>query len=249
VSPDPQTNNEGWGVLLDIGGTIWPDRWERSDEDERGTLRRLSALFPDLSPGECREVMRGLLDDLAVVATLQEQDTTGVIAGTLAAFRCACDPATALAVRRALVVPAAGRIALFPGAREFLLEIRALGLPCVVLSNASVRAAAEYERDFEALGIGGLISAVITSVDVGLRKPHPAMFEAALAAVGRPAAGCVMIGNSERHDIVPAVELGMRALRVAIEEPPPAASAAHAVVTSLAAATAVLRSWVPPAGV
>jgi FMN phosphatase YigB (HAD superfamily) len=52
-----------------------------------------------------------------------------------------------------------------------------------------------------------------------------------------------MIGNSEANDIQPALALGMRTIRVAIEEPPPTASAAHAVVTSLAAVPAVVGHW------
>jgi len=57
-----------------------------------------------------------------------------------------------------------------------------------------------------------------------------------------PAAG-VMVGNSETNDIQPAVARGLRAVRAAIEEPVPASSAAHAVVTSLEAVAHVVRRW------
>ena len=53
-----------------------------------------------------------------------------------------------------------------------------------------------------------------------------------------------MLGNSEANDILPAVALGMRAIRVAIEDPPPESSAAHAVVTSLEAAHNIVKRWV-----
>ena len=53
----------------------------------------------------------------------------------------------------------------------------------------------------------------------------------------------IMIGNSEVNDIQPAVALGMRVLRVAIEEPAPRETAAHAVAISLEQAAAVLRNW------
>jgi len=52
-----------------------------------------------------------------------------------------------------------------------------------------------------------------------------------------------MIGNSERNDVAPALALGMRAVRVAIEEDQPAESAAHAVATSLDQITALLTEW------
>ena len=43
--------------------------------------------------------------------------------------------------------------------------------------------------------------------------------------------------------IEPAVGLGMRGVRVAIEGPPPASSAAHAVVISLDQAGSILTEW------
>jgi FMN phosphatase YigB (HAD superfamily) len=53
-----------------------------------------------------------------------------------------------------------------------------------------------------------------------------------------------MVGNSEAGDIQPAVGLAMRAIRVAIEEPPPASSAAHAVASNLAEVLGCVRRWV-----
>jgi FMN phosphatase YigB (HAD superfamily) len=51
-----------------------------------------------------------------------------------------------------------------------------------------------------------------------------------------------MIGNSEDNDILPACALGIRTLRVAIEEPAPAGSAASQVVGSLTETTSMLRA-------
>lgn len=44
-------------------------------------------------------------------------------------------------------------------------------------------------------------------------------------------------------DVEPALALRMRAIRIAIEEPLPQGTAAHAVAPSLADATAILRTW------
>ena len=52
-----------------------------------------------------------------------------------------------------------------------------------------------------------------------------------------------MTGNREDADIAPAVDLGMRAIRVAIEEPPPVRSAADAIATSLSDVPQILRAW------
>jgi hypothetical protein len=67
-----------------------------------------------------------------------------------------------------------------------------------------------------------------------------------LPTVGRGSLGARrvwMIGNSEANDIEPAIELGIRTIRVAIEEPLPTSSAAHAVVTTLDAALAIIDNW------
>ena len=45
-------------------------------------------------------------------------------------------------------------------------------------------------------------------------KPHPAIFEAALAAVGEPAGAAVMVGDSVKADIEGARQIGMRAVLV-----------------------------------
>ena len=112
-----------------------------------------------------------------------------------------------------------------------------------MLSNVQVRGADEYWRDFADLGVAHLIDAVVTSHDVGFRKPHPAMFQAGMAAAGRWAAECVMVGDSEIKDIEPARRFGMRTIRVAIEEPPPASTCAHTTATSLHQVQSILRKW------
>jgi len=52
-----------------------------------------------------------------------------------------------------------------------------------------------------------------------------------------------MVGNSESKDVVPARRLGLRSIRVAIEEPRPAASEADGVAGSLEEAARLLHAW------
>ena len=98
-----------------------------------------------------------------------------------------------------------------------------------------------YMEDFKALGVVQYIDRVISSVDVGFLKPHSAIFEAALQAAECRPDRCVMIGNSEAKDIVPAAGLGMRTVRVAIEDERPAVSRADFVCDSLEQVAAVVR--------
>jgi FMN phosphatase YigB (HAD superfamily) len=226
-------------VLVDVGGTLWPNRLsvQLSDDD---CVSQLARLLPTLEPTRALAALRSALRESV---TALEQNTHAELSRAVQRLGVGCGDADAVAIRRALCLPVAPAIALFPGAVDFLQIIRDCELRCVVLSNVQVRGSAEYWRDFADLGVAHLIDAVVTSLDVGYRKPHPAMFEAAVRDAGCSARMCIMVGDSEVNDVEPAVALGMRAIRVAIEEPAPAASAAHAVATSLSETGATIKSW------
>src|SRR6266568_4264805 len=200
-------------VLVDVGGTLRPDHFsgQRSDEP---VLARLAKLLPGMTRAKSLGVLRAALrdDDQSLV-----QNTLAVLGSAIRSRGADRTVEDLDEIRRALCVPAVPGVALFPGARELLETIHGLGLRCVVLSNVQLRGAAEYWRDFDDLGVAHLVHAIVTSFDVGFRKPHPAMFEAGLRLAGCAAGACLMIGDSEVKDIQPAVGLGMRAILVAIE--------------------------------
>jgi len=58
------------------------------------------------------------------------------------------------------------------------------------------------------------ISVCVTSAEVGLEKPDPAMFDLALRQAGRTAPEAVMIGDRLDNDIRPARLLGWKTVRV-----------------------------------
>ena len=192
-------------VLLDVGGTLWPDGWPWLPNDQQARTSRLREALPELDLGTATALLRDLDSSAAGIAELLEQDLGGYV-GEL------------LAVRRA-------------------------GLRSVVLSNSYWRSNAAYQRDFQELGVDGGVDAYLSSLDVGFRKPHPAIFEAGLQAAGVAAERCAMVGNSEDKDVRPARALGMRVIRVAIEEPVPASSQADAVTDSLHEVARLLTSW------
>ena len=146
-------------------------------------------------------------------------------------------------LRAAWSLPASGFIALLPGAAEFLGAIKEAGLGCWLLSNAFVRTAADYRVDLAAQGLLPWIDGIVSSVDTRWRKPDRRIFEAALGQAGAAPGTSAMVGNSEPKDIVPAKALGLRTIRVCIEEPVPATSAADALCASLAEAAAAVREF------
>jgi putative hydrolase of the HAD superfamily len=93
---------------------------------------------------------------------------------------------------------------LAPGAHHFLQATA--HLPKVIVTNCDAHQAA---RKVERLNLGGHFLAVVTPELAGVPKPKLGIFEHALKALGLPADGCLMIGDSEEYDIQPARALGM----------------------------------------
>jgi len=252
------------GVLLDVGGTLWPERgpggladgavWPVLDSapaaEQSQREARIGAALGSFGPATMRDLVGRLEAEAgaALAASYDEPgnpwDVSAIIRTAAQGLRIELDDHRIVAVRRAMALPAAGRTELLPHAQELLATIRALRLSCVLLSNTVWRDAEVYRRDFDDFGVSRFIDGIVTSVDCGFRKPDQRAFDAALSAVNCRAIECVMIGNSEENDVAPALTLGMRAIRVAIEEPRPPRSAAHAIAGSLHEAAEVLRSWV-----
>lgn len=66
----------------------------------------------------------------------------------------------------------------------------------------------------EAMGLTANIPAVVTSIEIGHRKPHRKIFEAALRRVGSKADETVFIGDSLEADYAGATRAGLRAILV-----------------------------------
>ncbi|MGH2756740.1 MAG: HAD family hydrolase [Actinomycetota bacterium] len=225
-------------ALVDVGGTLWPELGPPSDQQQR----RLQDVA-GLDHQQASRLAHAL--NTAVASwespTVLEQDTQALIEETLRELDVANSDGRD--VREAMCVPASEGAALFPDAAQLLRTVADLGLRTIIVSNTAWRDAEDYRRDFEFFGVSNHIHSIVTSLDVGFRKPHPSMFRAAFEASGCDPSECVVIGDSEEKDIAPAVAHGMRSILVAIERPPPAQSGAQAVATSLQNAGDILRKW------
>jgi 2-haloacid dehalogenase len=107
--------------------------------------------------------------------------------------------------------------AVLPGAVAALRRLAAV-VPVVAVTNGF--SAVQHGR-VAASGIGGLFTGLVVSDDVAAPKPDPAMFEAALALAGGPAAGdAVMVGDNHDADVVGASALGMDTVWIAPDDAP-----------------------------
>jgi len=101
--------------------------------------------------------------------------------------------------------PIAGSVAALPA-------IVATGLPVAMVSNADGRVEELLRRTgICQVGPGPLIAvvAVVDSTVVGIEKPHPGIFEIALAAVGVEPGRAVHVGDSVRADVAGARAAGV----------------------------------------
>jgi putative hydrolase of the HAD superfamily len=108
----------------------------------------------------------------------------------------------------------------YPDAAPALHELRARGLRTVVVSNWDCSLPEVLER----AGLVALLDGVVTSAEVGARKPDPAPFEAALRLAGCAADEAVHAGDGVAVDVEGARAAGIRAVLVdrgAGERPPP----------------------------
>lgn len=111
-------------------------------------------------------------------------------------------------------------------------EGRKIGL----ISNTH-RSLAAFQAHFD---LDGLVAAAVSSSDHGYMKPHPSIFQAALALAGVAPSEAVMVGDSVRQDIEGARRVGMRAVLVARSGRPSRTVAGVPVISSLSELPALL---------
>ncbi|HEX4417823.1 MAG TPA: HAD-IA family hydrolase [Kofleriaceae bacterium] len=107
----------------------------------------------------------------------------------------------------AALVRAESRLA--PGADHVLERCRALGLATAIVSNVDGLSAGVIDQ----LGLLARLSVPpVTSCNRRARKPAPALFAHAAAALGVAPADCVMIGDNWKSDVVGALRAGMASI-------------------------------------
>ena len=95
-----------------------------------------------------------------------------------------------------------------PGAPETLKALREKGLKLALVSNTFLPGAI-LDRHLDLVAIGDMFDTRIYSSEVGVRKPHPRIFQLALDAIGLQAAQAIFVGDSPKADIAGANRAGM----------------------------------------
>lgn len=118
---------------------------------------------------------------------------------------------------------------LYDDARDTLVDLAARGIRLGIITN-SHRCLESFQSHFL---LDGLLSAAVSSADLGFMKPDPRIFRAALGQVGVDAGRAVMVGDSLAHDVEGALAAGMRGVLLARKGRPEATRQDVPVIESL----------------
>jgi putative hydrolase of the HAD superfamily len=106
---------------------------------------------------------------------------------------------------------AAIRFRAYPEVPAALAGLRAAGARLAVVSNWDISLHDVLERT----ELRALVDTVVISAELGVGKPDPAIFRAALDRLGATAADAMHVGDSVEHDVEGARAAGLRAILVA----------------------------------
>jgi HAD superfamily hydrolase (TIGR01509 family) len=97
---------------------------------------------------------------------------------------------------------------LYDDVAPVLTELSRRGLVVGAISNSH----RSLDAFCDHFALGGVITVSVSSAEHGYMKPHPSIFDTALAQAGVAAGESVMVGDSFAHDIAGALAVGMRAV-------------------------------------
>jgi putative hydrolase of the HAD superfamily len=103
------------------------------------------------------------------------------------------------------------RLCAYPETVRVLTDLRARGFPVGILTDVPYGMPREFvQRDLSGAGISALLDVVLTSVEVGVRKPESAGYHACAKRLGVEPAEMLYVGN-EAKDVIGARQAGAMA--------------------------------------
>jgi HAD superfamily hydrolase (TIGR01509 family) len=208
-------------VLFDIGSTLWssPPEAPTALAACYGRGRALLASAIENVPPIDRliDAVEGTFaaheERWAADPSLVEQPpTTDYVATALAGLGLRPPPALLAAFTEAVLDTSVLTARVEPAEPEMtpaLAALRQRGLRLGCVSNAFMPAAV-LARILDERGLGDHCELVVSSCEVGYRKPHPAIYEAALASLRLAPAETVFVGDRVVADVAGPAALGMR---------------------------------------
>jgi putative hydrolase of the HAD superfamily len=134
------------------------------------------------------------------------------------------------------------RVCALDGARETLRALREAGVACALICDTGLTPGRVVRRHLERLELLPHLALQIFSDEVGVPKPDPRTFRAALAGLGVSPTQALHVGDLRRTDVAGARAIGMMSARIRARYDDPHAELADAdfVVDSHAELRALL---------
>ena len=200
-------------VLFDWGGTLMEDEW--SDEIAlEGHHAGLTALSRDGLPDAAAftNYLREHETELFPLASEDEIDIARVMTTSFQEQGVDLTDDDVRVFLRAAQDAWSSYYTLAASTHALLEALRSRGLKLAVVSNT---ASPQWllEPVFERQGLAERVDAILLSSEVGKRKPHPAIFEAALATLGVSAHEAIHVGDRLEADVVGAARVGMKTVQ------------------------------------
>jgi HAD superfamily hydrolase (TIGR01509 family) len=194
-------------VLFDWGDTLMRWAWE-PELLEAGHDAGLRAIGREPLPGMTQRFRDAYLPLLWLPGTLEEVEYPALVRRLLAEEGIDAgdeELGRFLEAEHAAWQPAR----LLASTTHALLEsLRDRGLRLGLVSNA-IDPPDLLHRDLAQLGVAQRLDTAVFSSEVGWRKPHPAIFQRALDALGVAADAALFVGDTLATDIAGAAALGM----------------------------------------
>ena len=185
------------GILFDIGDTLLR-------ETRYGVADGVAALQPLGGRGEQLAIEL----DAKIAYTHRHSAAEFSVAGWLVAERAHLGLEGSIADLELGFLRAAAGLVPYPGAREALESFRDGGIALGAVSNSTLGHAALAAR-LEDLGFGDLVPFVISSADIGVRKPNARVFATGIERIGLPASELWYIGDNWDSDVAGASAAGL----------------------------------------
>ena len=208
-------------VLFDIGSTLWssppedPGALERCYSQGRQILLDALGDAPPLQT--LIDAVEGYFAEWEEIwrqdASIQTQaPTTEFVATALEKLGVKAPPVALAEFTDAILQVSVGTAVVEPpepGMPEALAALRQLDLRLGCVSNAFMGASTLHQIMVKR-GLGQHLEMTLSSCEFGYRKPHPAIYEAAVEKMGVDAAEIIFVGDRVEQDVVGPARLGMR---------------------------------------
>lgn len=107
-----------------------------------------------------------------------------------------------------------GRVTALDSARETLAQLQARGVACGLVCDTGLTPGRVVRRHLERLGLLALLDSLAFSDEVGVPKPSPRIFAAALGPLGVPPERAAHVGDLRANDVQGARAYGMATVRI-----------------------------------